>query len=176
METLRGLEIFNQKMLQIPALSLGDLTLENFPVLVSYGENAQPHSLMGNEFLEHFIVTLDWSTHQLYLKPVSPMSDLYPKAPDYGFQAIVYDHHLLITGLYRPSAAAHAGLQIGDQILAINNDTYTHLGDEQSCTFVHLPVGDRYTGPITMTVERQGSLLTYTIAPELTFGVLPPGR
>jgi hypothetical protein len=167
-ETLRGLGIMNQMVMQVPTLSLGELTLENFSTLVSYGENAQPYSLLGNEFLEHFIVTLDWSTHRLYLKPVSALGEIYPKAPDYGFQAVIRDRHLLIAGLQYPSPAARAGLHIGDRILAIDNDTYTTIGDQQACAFVLSPVGDRYSGPITMTVERQGRLLTYNITPEPT--------
>ncbi|HIK44311.1 MAG TPA: aspartyl protease family protein [Leptolyngbyaceae cyanobacterium M65_K2018_010] len=164
-ETLGGLEIFNQKLLRIPALSIGSLRLENFPVLVSYGEHAQPYSRVGNEFLENFIVTLDWVNQRLYLKPIAPVSELYPNPPAYGFQSIVYDHRLLITGVYHPSPAAQAGLQIGDRILAIDRDRYTHFSNEHGCSFVYSPLGDRYTGPITMTVERQGSPLTYTLSP-----------
>lgn len=165
-ETLRGLAIVNQNVMQAPTLSLGDLTLEDFPILVSEGTNAHPYSLLGNEFLEHFIVTLDWSTHRLYLKPVSLISEMYPKVPDYGFQAVIHGGHLLVAGLHYPSPAASAGLQIGDRILAIDDDAYTALGDEQACAFVLSPVGDRYSGPISITVERRGQLLTYTVTPE----------
>lgn len=167
-ETLRGLAMVNQNVMQTPALSLGDLTLENFPILVSHGTNTQPYSLLGNGFLEHFIVTLDWSTHRLYLKPVSLISEMYPKVPDYGFQAVIHGGHLLVAGLHYPSPAASAGLQIGDRILAIDNDDYTAIGDEQACAFVRSPVGDHYNGPISITVERQGQPLTYTIIPGKT--------
>jgi predicted metalloprotease with PDZ domain len=72
----------------------------------------------------------------------------------------------LNAGLYCPSPAANARLEIGDRIVAIDGDIYTTVGHGQACDFVLSPVGDRYSGAIAMTVERRGSLLTYTIAPE----------
>lgn len=155
--------------MSVPRLSIQDLTLPNFPGLVSESEKNQSQSLLiGNGFLEHFIVTIDWTNQQLYLQPVSPQRDLYPQEPIYKFQAIAHNHHLLITGLYSPSPAAQAGLQIGDRILTINDDSYTYLDDEQSCSLIHSPVGDRYPESMTMTVERDGKLLTYTLHPQIT--------
>ena len=167
-ETLTGLAIARQQTIQLSRLSLGDLHLENFPVSVDVGPPLHPTALIGNDFLEHFIVTLDYANQQLYLLPTAPSSELYPAPLAYGFQAMLQGDRLLVTGLHHPSAAAQAGLQIGDQILSINGDRYTNLSADQSCNLIHHPVGDRYTGNLQVTVARGGRSLTYTVMPDLT--------
>jgi len=167
-DTLNGLVIARQQTLQLSQLSLGSLHLQDFPVSVDVGPPLQPMSLIGNDFLEHFVVTLDYANQQLYLQPQDPLSELYPAPLRYGFQAMMHGDRLLITGLQQPSAAARAGLQIGDQIVSINGDRYTDLIDQQICQFIHHPVGDRYLGKLQMTVKRGGRSLTYTVIPEAT--------
>lgn len=164
-ETLQGMQHIRQTVQQVPVLSVGELTMAQFPVTVSKGNPAQPASLMGNGFLEHFIVTLDWQHQRLYLKQVAPIEALYPRPMAYGFHAIVHHRHLLITGLSYPSPATEAGLQVGDQVLSINRDAYTYIKAGEACNFVRAPLGDRYVGPLTMTVARNGRSLTYAIAP-----------
>jgi hypothetical protein len=173
-ETLQGLTSYQQKMVQVPYLSLGTMTLPNFLVQVANHQPGPGSVVIGNDFLRHFIVTLDWPHQTLYLTPVDADDAFYPYLEGYGFQTLMRDQRLLITGLYRPSPAVNAGLQIGDQILVINGDDYTAIPSHLACDFIHHPVGTRYKGPITITVRRGEKLITYQLSP----GVLlsPPSN
>jgi hypothetical protein len=164
-ETLQGLATFRHRVVEIPSLSIGSLTLPDFSVQVASDPPGPGDALIGNDFLRHFIVTLDWSGQMLYLLPVDAVGAVYPRLEGYGFQTLVREQQLLITGLYRPSPAAAAGLQIDDQIVAINGDDYTAIPPELACDFIHHPVGERYDGPIAVTVRRGNRVSTHRFSP-----------
>jgi hypothetical protein len=170
-ETLAGVQTFNQSLVELPSLTIGDLTLTDFPVLVGANDSTQlPLAIIGNDFLQHFIVTFDWVNGNLYLDQQSPASDLYPQFEGYGFQAMVQGQQLIITGLQYPSPIEQAGLHIGDQILTINGDNYGYPGEELFCEFIYRPVGERYSGPLTITIKRNGEILTFNVSPEAMVG------
>jgi len=164
-ETLSGISDFRQEVVQLAQLGLGPLNLENFAVLVTSDPSMPDYAIVGNDFLSHFIVTLDWPQQMLYLEPVDSLSTLSPSLNGYGFQTLAKDQKLWVTGLYDPSPATSAGLQVGDQILAINDDDYRVIPPPLTCDYLLKPVGERYHGPITVTVDRQGKPLTYVITP-----------
>jgi hypothetical protein len=164
-ESIQGIEHWQQTLVQIPTMHMGELTLNQFPVFLADEAIGSAQALIGNDFLQHFIVTLDWPNETLYLAPTTDVQHMAPTLPDYGFQAMLKDQRLIVTGLYHPSPIANAGVKIGDQILSINGDSYDDLAAESSCDLMQHPVGDRYHGPIAITIQRQHQIQTYHISP-----------
>ncbi|RZM77968.1 retroviral-like aspartic protease family protein [Leptolyngbya iicbica] len=165
-ETLGGWKKVRQKTVELSHLSIGSLSLNNFPVSVDVDQPLYSDTLIGNDFLEHFILTLDYTQRQLYLFPTDFFDELYPSHPLYGFQSMMQGNKLIITGLRRPSAAVQAGLQIGDQIISVNQDRYDRLTSQQVCNFIQQPMLSRYTGLIKVQVNRDGDFLTCVIDPD----------
>ncbi len=164
-ETLQGLNSFEHKIVQIPNLALGPLTLPNFLVQVSDELSGPGGALIGNDFLHHFVVTIDWPQQTLYLEPIDVVDALYLQVEGYGFQSLVRNQRLVVTGLYHPSPADDAGLQIGDQIMDINGDDYAAIPTDLACHYIYHPIGELYQGSITVTVLREGNLLTLELSP-----------
>jgi len=71
----------------------------------------------------------------------------------------VRGRELRVTGLLTPSSFSAAGGKPGDRILTINGDDYRQIAPERFCEFVLAPVGERYTGPLSITVQRDDEVL-----------------
>jgi len=70
-DTLAGSKTAYFDLAIAPCLKVGDLCLENTPIIIDRASNLQPQSLIGNEFLKQFRVTLDWQQNQVYLEPIA---------------------------------------------------------------------------------------------------------
>ena len=166
-ETLKGLSAFEQRVVSLAELTLGDLVLHDYEIFVNDSPPESSEAAIGNDFLRHFVVTFDWPGHMLYLEPIDRPQDMSPRLEGYGFQSMAQGQSLWVTGLYHPSPAADAGLQVGDQIVSINGDSYHPIPADQPCDYLLRPVGSRYSGPITVTVIRQETPMTFRMAPDI---------
>lgn len=102
-----------------PRLDLGALRLEDFPVLTG-GDISDFH--VGVAFLRHFRATIDWKNDALYLQRRDPEHELRDDYASYGFTPVLQDGAFVVGALWRGGAAARAGLQMHDRIVALDGD------------------------------------------------------
>lgn len=135
-------------------LRLGDLSLKNFPVITG---TAVSDFHVGIEFLRHFRVTLDWLHDDLYLEPRAPTDELYPRFATFGFTPQLRDGQLVVGALWRGSAADRAGLEVGDQLLTIDNRDTAATDFATLCELSEV-VGlfGSNTAPVTVTWKHDG--------------------
>jgi hypothetical protein len=103
-------------IIRADSLSIGNMELHNRPMVYTALSN---ENLIGNPIIKEAIITLNFKANELYLTPFEKMSDGWQS---FGFTAAFKDGTLRIATLYSGLAAEKAGLQIGDEIVAVNGE------------------------------------------------------
>ncbi|UFH54744.1 aspartyl protease family protein [Spirosoma sp. KNUC1025] len=165
----RGLTGFiHGQMGRLPMVYIGRYLLNN--VLVSYPDSTdfgrkltnlpQRQGNVGCELLRRFRVTFNFPERYMILKPVKQMLRAPFEHDMSGLELRARSDNLsryFIAQLVRQSPAERAGLQVGDELLIINNspaDTLT-MGDIQAM----LQAGDGK--PVSLIIRRHGQLIPY---------------
>jgi predicted metalloprotease with PDZ domain len=113
---------------RLEALHLGRFTIPSFVAALSIdtegaltvSDNDGP---IGNEILSRFKITLDYSRRRMWLEPNSHLADGFANdMSGIEFEAGGDDCRAFkITGVAKKSPAAEAGIQPGDEIIAIDD-------------------------------------------------------
>ncbi len=161
----------------VRSLQIGaSVVLEDFPVWTS---DDATMVLIGVDFLEHFLVTIDWRRRQLYLSPRSEPTIANDVRPTLGFFAEFREGRVLISTLWRDGAAHRAGLRIGDQIIALGDRRLDDVDWDGYCDLLR-ELGTRAAvEPLEILFERGSArdrviLLPATWPPTNTPGVGTP--
>ena len=96
--------------------------------------SSKKNGVIGNKFLENFIVTIDWKENNVYLLPIKkyqPIGNQLSYGINYGFN----NEKLIVGGIWKNSVAEKQGIKIGDQIIAVNGKISTNLSQEEICNF-----------------------------------------
>lgn len=121
---------FLARVLYVAAdVTLGDSRLGALPVATI---EALPKGLgnMGNDFLRHFVVTIDWPQRMLYLDPrvERPMPDVPPLARvGWGGSGVV------VTAFVEGQAALEAGLSVELPVLSVDGRSLGEVTTEDAC-------------------------------------------
>ena len=100
-------------------VSLGDRQLRDLPVATTT-VLPEGQGIMGNAFLDDFIVTIDWPAGVLYLDPVA--GDPHPDVP---MSVSPTWHDGYVVGSFVEGAPGTAGLELDAPILAIDGEDVT---------------------------------------------------
>jgi len=92
------------------------------------------NGVIGNKFLENFIVTIDWKENNIYLQPVKEYQKLNNQL-SYGINYGFKNGKLIVAGILKNSEAEKLGITIGDQIIVINGKISTNLVQKEICNF-----------------------------------------
>lgn len=107
-------------------IKIYDLPLDT--VLFSTAKKSS--SLLGNSFLEDYKVTMNWQTKIISLEPqFKPELDL----GGFGMGYTLKDDALVVSFLYENSPAKKAGIQLGTQIIAVNEHNFENLTIDTFC-------------------------------------------
>jgi len=109
-----------QYLAEIPTLSLGSLKIKN---LRSW-TRPRPPSLIGAKLLLSHIVTLDYQNQAIHF---FTYNDIVDDVRSFGLDFHVIEDAVKVSFIVDGSPAASAGLQPGDQILAINGRSLASL-------------------------------------------------
>jgi aspartyl protease len=160
--TVFGSKASTVQITRLKELRLGTLRLENFPVVTG---TAVSDFHVGIEFLRHFRVTLDWVNNDLYLELREPASALYDDFNTYGFAPKTHDGGLIVGALWREGAAAQAGLELGDRLVAIDNRDTTTPDFKSVCSLLdEIGLYGSNDATIAVTVLRNGVKKTVQVA------------
>lgn len=103
--------------LRVNEMQIGDLKLINIPSMSHSSKTGHVH--LGNKFLEKFLVTLNYPSKEMILKPYEIPFET--NIPSYGFGLTKKDKKTIVSGVWGNSTAAKIGMQPGDEIIKINS-------------------------------------------------------
>jgi predicted aspartyl protease len=150
--TVLGQHAASSRIGRLGELQIGSLFLEDFPVVTG---DAVSDFHVGVDFLRHFIVTLDWKNDDLYLERRVPPAALYPHFASYGFVPSMQGDELVVGFLWSQSAAARAGMRLGDRLEAIDGQDVTQPAFETFCEILAtIGLFGHRTGPIEVVGRR----------------------
>lgn len=117
-------------------LNVGGHAFDSVPITFGKYKNIsrEKNGVIGNKFLENFIVTIDWKDNNVYLQPIQNR-----KLPDnqlsYGINYGFDNGKLIVGAVWKNSDAEKQGIKVGDQIILFNEKKATNLSQEEICNF-----------------------------------------
>jgi len=113
----------------MPQIKLGDIVLENVPVI--FGEIpdflANSTALIGKYFLENYLTTIDYPNRQIKFNDREKTS--YSLRFGTGIHMAKKEGKLQITGILENSPAFEANIHPSDELIAINGKKYDEISD-----------------------------------------------
>ncbi len=114
---------------RIPSVSFGDVVLESQIV-----EFKQHSNILGTQFFKNYAVILNWDTKNITLLQHSDYSR--KNLIDYGFKLDIRDSKLYVGSIFDDSTMIKSGVQVGDQILTVNNKDVSQLSQDEACNII----------------------------------------
>ena len=144
---------------EVKSLTVGNLQLQDLKV---WTRNTPP-TLIGSRILDTHIVTLDYQNQAVYFKEYA----LTRTSTGFGFRASFNERsQLQVSFISKPSIAVSAGLQIHDQIIAINNQTVSVQDQKERCEVLQTLPSILAEESVTITVLREGKEQSFALAKE----------
>jgi len=122
-----GSNIDTSYYIKLEKLKAGNLELRN--TIAEFSENDD--AILGNEILDNYIVTIDWDLNKIYLDRFREIEQ--STLETFGFKTKMGDHKLIAGFIYENSPAKEIGLEVGDQIISIDDFTYENISFQQYC-------------------------------------------
>ncbi len=113
-------------------VSLGDTVLTDIPLELSMGTVEGGKNLLGNRFLENFIVTLDYLNERIWFAPAAEVG-FFLVEPVTGLGFGPSGGVVLVSTVYEGSQAAACGISPGDTVASINGRDVSRLSPEEEC-------------------------------------------
>lgn len=98
-------------------IKIGSIELDNVPVEYNF----RGKKIIGNAFLKNFLITADFRSRNIYLKPNKKIEFDRTDFSGYGFSCSIFDTSIVVSSIYENSPAELAGMQINDTITHLNN-------------------------------------------------------
>lgn len=110
------------KIFKANTFEIGDVVkYTNKPVVYTKLSN---ENLIGNPIIKDFIITLNFKDNELYLSQM-PQNKNTDGWNSFGLNIEYKSNKLIVTTIFNGLAAQKAGLSVGDEILAINQQPFT---------------------------------------------------
>lgn len=121
----------NQKYVdsKVESVEIGDLELSNQIINLS-----TDFATLGNRFFESYKVVIDYSHKKIYMIEQKEAGNQV--VDNFGFQTSVVDGKAIVAIIYKKSDAETQGIQLGDEILKINNLDVEELIAADACGFL----------------------------------------
>lgn len=102
---------------RIDAFKVGDIKLKNIPS--SSNSLKAGHILLGNKFLENFLVTLNYPMKEMILTPYG--TPFETNIPTYGLALAKERNKTIVSGIWDNSSASSSGINLGDEVEKVNS-------------------------------------------------------
>jgi len=103
--------------LRIDQLMIGDLKLNNIPAISQHSK--AEILLLGNRFLDRYLVTLDYPAKRMILTPNG--AHVETNIITYGIALTKHDRKTVVSGVWNSSTAAAQGVEVGDEVEKVNS-------------------------------------------------------
>lgn len=104
-------------VVRIDAFKVGGLKLKNIPS--SSNSLKAGHILLGNKFLENFLVTLNYPMKEMILTPYG--TPFETNIPTYGLALAKERNKTIVSGIWDNSSASSSGINLGDEVVKVNS-------------------------------------------------------
>lgn len=112
-------------------------------------------NLIGNQFLEDYLVTIDWKQQLIYLNLLTNLEDKVKR--NYGISVRHDQEQLIVSSIIKDSPADLLGIKLKDQVIAINDKEWANLAFDDYCS-IKMDVGFLpKEGPLKMKIKRNVS-------------------
>ncbi|OAD92290.1 hypothetical protein A7A78_08610 [Aequorivita soesokkakensis] len=113
-------------------LTLGNLQLSNQSI--SFRRDVGNFQLVGNRFLENFLITIDWEKHQLYLEPTKNMGPDAMVGFELNFKPNFETNEIeIVTGL--KAFTKKNKIRKGATLLKVNETDISNFSHQEFCDF-----------------------------------------
>lgn len=164
--TIRGDDSAYQALKFTPSsFRLGNLTNDDLVLSVKNGDEREFTGLIGNEYLEKFIITLDYQNKRVGFTPQAGLEKQADKST-FGLNFTPLDNKIYVNQVYHGSQADSQGLSIGDEIVSINGVSIVDLPPETFCdiyTYRHQLV-KATDSLLILETNRNGKIDNYELA------------
>lgn len=145
-------------------LNIGGHDFSYVPITFGKYKNSsrKKSGVIGNKFLENFIVTIDWKDNNIYLKPVKNNS-LSNNQLSYGISYGFNDEKLIVGTVWKNSDAEAQGIEVGSQILWFNEKKATNLSQEEICRFFDETQAIKNNKVLSITLLKDGQETNYKL-------------
>ncbi len=106
---------------------------------------------IGMKFWEHFLLTINWFENEFYLQQQKTLADT--SYLSFGFSPLHQDSFLIINAMEVNGPAMEAGLQLGNQILELNEKNVKKVSVEQWCEWLNGSIVGFNTEALTIKVK-----------------------
>jgi len=115
-------------LFKAPSIGIASLDFKDRPV---YYTDSNNENLIGNPIIKNYVVTLNFKENELFLLPIreNPMEEGWSS---FGFSMDYKDGKAVVSTLYKGLAAERGGLQLDDQVVAIDGKPI-ECGNECDC-------------------------------------------
>ncbi|WP_025742654.1 aspartyl protease family protein [Aquimarina pacifica] len=137
----------------IEKMTLGKLTLDS-PIVASF--SGRNRKLIGVEFLKNYRVIFNWNTRRIKFIETTPSSN--SSFDTFGYGLSFEENKIYIRSIIEKSSADRSGLQIGDQVLGLNDIDCSTISAEQWCEKSKNDWITPSEKSITMTINRDNKV------------------
>ena len=145
---------------KVNSIKLGTISLQN--QILNFKINAS--RTIGNKFLKNYKVVIDWNLNQINLSKISNYNS--SQLNNFGFGYKIQNKKLYVGTIFKKSEAEKKGIQINDEIIAINELDVTNLSDEDLCNFIFNKITKEGEN-IKINILRKGKKLTFNLKKQL---------
>ncbi len=121
----------NKKYLdsKVESIKIGDLQLQN--QIVTFDEN---YPTVGNKLFENFKIFISYVENKISMVKQKEYTNTILE--NFGFQTAVINKKAIVSIIYKNSNAEKKGLQIGDEIITVNDLNFPELISKDACDFL----------------------------------------
>lgn len=114
---------------KVPEISIGTLALKNQVILFGAGKSSN----IGNDFLQHYKVIINWQTNKIYLSGENYYN--LEKLNRFGLGITYAGNKAFVSTIFNNSDAATSGIQVNDEIIQIDNHIIAGFTETDACNF-----------------------------------------
>ncbi|AIZ43351.1 aspartyl protease family protein [Cellulophaga baltica] len=114
---------------KVNSIEIGDLQLQN--QIVTFDEN---FPTIGNKFFKNFKIIISYDENNIYMIKQKEYSNTVLE--NFGFQTGIIDQKAFVALVYKNSNAEKKGVQLGDEIVSVNDLNFSELISKDACNIL----------------------------------------
>lgn len=148
-------------LFQASSLLIGDLLSKDLEIVVKNGAEREYDGLLGNRYLENFIITLDYENRRIGFLGNHTKST---QRESFGLSYLAQADKIAVSSVYHGSEPDLVGIRPGDEIYSINGIVISELPAQRFCESYrgehHFEAPEDST--LQIGIFENDSLVTYT--------------
>ncbi len=114
---------------KVPEINIGTLALKDQVILFADGKSSN----IGNDFLQHYKVIVNWQTNKIYLTGENHYN--LSKLNRFGIAISYLGNKAFVSAIFENTDAAVSGIRVNDEIVQIDNHIIASFTETDACNF-----------------------------------------